>query len=141
MWDPPKLGLIQEKYLPDGWKVLVCCLCLNLTSRKQMEPIVEILFDKWPTAFDMSKADQGELEEIIKPLGMQKKRSKTLIEMSSQYIDKSWNDPRNLKGVGEYAARAYEIFILGKLGSDPPKDHALKYYWDFLKKDHPNLFE
>jgi hypothetical protein len=39
MWIPPKFGLIQEKYWPDGWKILICCLCLNLTKRAQMEPV------------------------------------------------------------------------------------------------------
>jgi len=141
MWNPPKYGLVQEKFLPDGWKVLCCCLCLNLTTRKQMEPVMDVLFQKWPTPLQLSTASQEEVEEVVKSLGMQKKRSSTLITMSSQYCAGGWRDVRELKGVGEYAARAYEIFILGKLGSEPPKDHALLLYWNFLNKEHPELFE
>lgn len=141
MWQPPKFGLIQEKYLPDGWKVLVCCLCLNLTTRKQMEPVVEVIFERWPTAISLAGAEPTELEEVVKRLGMQRKRSKTLIEMSRQYAAGGWSDPRKLKGVGEYAARAYEIFIEGRVGSTPPADHALRDYWDFLRREHPELFE
>lgn len=140
MWQPPKYGLVQEKYLPDGWKVLCCCLCLNLTTRKQMEPVMEVLFQKWPTSSNLASANPADVEDVIKSLGMQKKRASTLISMSSQYSSGAWKDVRELKGVGEYAARAYEIFILGKLGSSPPKDHALLLYWNFLNNNHPELF-
>ena len=75
MWTPPKFGLIQEKYWPDAWKILVCCLCLNLTTRKQMEPVVETLFQRWPTAESLAIAPDDELEEMIRPLGMQRKRT------------------------------------------------------------------
>ena len=141
MWQPPKYGLVQEKFLPDGWKVLCCCLCLNLTTRKQMEPVMDILFQKWPTPNHLASANPADVEDVIKSLGMQKKRAATLIAMSSQYSSGKWSEVRELKGVGEYASRAYEIFILGKLGSSPPKDHALLLYWNFLVENHPDLFE
>ena len=141
MWQPPKYGLVQEKFLPDGWKVLCCCLCLNLTTRKQMEPVMDILFQRWPSAASLAAANEADVEDVIKSLGMQKKRAVTLIKMSSQYASGSWTEVRELKGVGEYAARAYEIFILGKIGSSPPKDHALLLYWNFLFQNHPELFD
>ena len=28
--------LLQEIYQPDGWKMLTCCMLLNLTNRKQV---------------------------------------------------------------------------------------------------------
>ena len=64
-WVPPKYGLVQEKYWPDGWKILVCCLCLNLTTRKQMESVVEEMFKRWPTAASLSQANEEELQELI----------------------------------------------------------------------------
>lgn len=105
-----------------------------------MEPVMDILFQKWPTPNHLSSANPADVEDVIKSLGMQKKRAATLISMSSQYCSGGWSDVRELKGVGEYAARAYEIFILGKLGSAPPKDHALLLYWNFLSSNHPELF-
>lgn len=105
-----------------------------------MEPVMEVLFQKWPTPSHFASANAADVEDAIKSLGMQKKRASTLIAMSSQYHAGGWSDVRELKGVGEYAARAYEIFILGKLGSAPPKDHALLLYWNFLNNNHPELF-
>jgi endonuclease III len=105
-----------------------------------MEPVMEVLFQKWPTSSHLASANPADVEDVIKSLGMQKKRASTLISMSSQYSSGAWKDVRELKGVGEYAARAYEIFILGKLGSSPPKDHALLLYWNFLNNNHPELF-
>jgi len=136
MWHPPKYGLIQEKYWPDEWKILVCCLCLNLTTRKQMEPVVDVLFQKWPNALAMSQANDVDLEDTIKTLGMQKKRTQTLKRMSAQFHAAQWKDVNELHGVGKYASDAYRIFILGDWRNVQPKDHALSDYHSFLQKIH-----
>lgn len=136
MWTPPKFGLIQEKYWPDPWKILVCCLCLNLTTRKQMEPVVEVLFQKWPDADSLSKANDSDLEEVIKTLGMQKKRTQTLKKMSAQFHEGKWSNVLQLHGVGKYASDAYRIFVLGEWQSVQPNDHALNAYHDFLKQNY-----
>jgi methyl-CpG-binding domain protein 4 len=133
MWYPPKYGLIQERYWPDEWKILVCCLCLNLTTRKQMEPVMEVLFRRWPDAQSLSQANDGDLEDVIKTLGMQKKRTQTLKRMSSQFHARQWKDVSDLHGVGKYASDAYRIFILGDWRNVEPKDHALNAYHDHLK--------
>jgi methyl-CpG-binding domain protein 4 len=113
-WVPPKYGLVQEKYWPDGWKILVCCLCLNLTTRKQMESVVEEMFKRWPTAASLSQANEEELQELIKPLGMWRRRAATLKKMSLQYHSGQWMDVEELAGVGKYARDAYRIFMLGE---------------------------
>lgn len=136
MWIPPKFGLIQERYWPDGWKILVCCLCLNLTTRKQMEPVVDILFKRWPTPKDLASAPDDELEEMIKTLGMQKKRTQTLKRMSSEYLAGDWKNARELHGCGKYADDAYRIFMLGEWRAVEPKDHALTDYHEHLKKHY-----
>lgn len=133
-WIPPKYGLVQEKYWPDGWKILVCCLCLNLTTRKQMEPVVEEMFRRWPHAAALANAPDEELQELIKSLGMWRRRAATLKKMSKQYHEGQWLDVEELAGVGQYARRAYQIFILGEIGQNPPNDHALLEYWEFLMK-------
>lgn len=134
MWTPPKFGLIQEKYWPDGWKILVCCLCLNLTTRKQMEPVVARIFDRWPNPRSLSEADDAELEEMIKTLGMQRKRTQTLKRMSAEYAAGEWTQAKQLHGIGKYGDDAYRIFILGDWRAVQPNDHALNDYHEHLKK-------
>lgn len=134
MWSPPKYGLVQEKYWPDPWKILVCCLCLNLTTRKQMEPVVERIFQRWPDAKSLSEAEDIELTETIRSLGMWKKRVNTLKKMSAQYHTGEWKDVSELHGVGKYASDAYRIFVLGDWRNVEPMDHVLNDYHDHLKK-------
>lgn len=137
-WVPPKYGLVQEKYWPDGWKILVCCLCLNLTTSRQVESVVEELFRRWSTAAALSNAPDEELQELIKPLGMWCHRAATLKKMSHQYHAGQWIDVEELPGVGKYARDAYRIFILGEWQEVLPKDRALTEYRNFLKEYYAN---
>ena len=91
-------------------------------------------FARWPTAEDASRADQNEISDLIKTLGLAERRSKTLIKMSQDYIVKSWQpDPRVLYGIGEYAHAVYQIFCLHLWANIPePKDGALKKYWKWI---------
>jgi methyl-CpG-binding domain protein 4 len=134
MWIPPKFGLIQEKYWPDGWKILVCCLCLNLTKRAQMEPVVEEMFKRWPTPRALAVAPDADLEALITPLGMQRKRTQTLKRMSTEYAAGGWNQAKQLHGIGKYGDDAYRIFILGDWRAVQPNDHALNDYHEHLVK-------
>lgn len=136
---PPRsgFGLIQEDLFPDEWKVLVSCMMLNCTSRKQVEKVLPTFFNKWSTAKDLINADQDEIAETISPLGFKNRRTKNLLSMSKAYLDQDWQDPRDLPGIGEYAARAWEIFFDNKLGEEPPADGALVLYWNW-RKQHGN---
>lgn len=140
VWTPPKYGLIQEKYWPDGWKILVCCLCLNLTTRKQMEPVVEEIFRRWPDAKSLANAPDEEVTEVIRSLGMWKRRTSSLKRMSAQYDAGGWGDVGQLHGVGKYASDAYRIFILGDWRNVQPQDHALNDYHEHLKKHFAEAF-
>lgn len=133
---PPRsgFGLIQEDLWPDEWKVLVSCMMLNCTSRKQVEKVIPVFFLKWPNAESLSMADEKDISETISSLGFKNRRTKNLLKMSRAYLTKSWNDPRELPGIGEYAARAWEIFFSPKLGDTPPDDGALVVYWKWRKK-------
>jgi endonuclease III len=99
-----------------------------------MEPVVKELFEIWPDALSMSLASVEDVEGVIRPLGMQKKRAQTLIKMSSQFHTRKWKDVMELHGVGKYASDAYRILILGDWQNVEPKDHALSDYHEFLKK-------
>ena len=74
--------LLQEIYQDDAWKMLVCCILLNLTQRKQVDGVRHELFTKYPTEYEMMEADEDELSEILRPLGLYRRRAKTLIKFS-----------------------------------------------------------
>ena len=101
--------LLQEIYQSDGWKMLTCCMLLNLTNRRQVDVIRDELFNRYPTPKDMMNADESELAELLKPLGLYNRRAKSLKKMSEGYV-KGFKSVDELYGIGQYAKDSWEIF-------------------------------
>ena len=101
--------LLQEIYQSDGWKMLTCCMLLNLTNRRQVDVIRDELFNRYPTPKDMMNADESELAELLKPLGLYNRRAKSLKKMSEGYV-KGFESVDELYGIGQYAKDSWEIF-------------------------------
>ena len=101
--------LLQEIYRDDGWKMLVCCMLVNLTNRKQVDVIRDELFKRYATPKDMMNADESELAQLLQPLGLYNRRAKSLKKMSEGYV-KGFKSVDELYGVGEYAKDSWEIF-------------------------------
>jgi len=133
---PPRspYSLIQEDLWPDEWKILVACMLLNCTTRKAMEKVIPHLFFKYPNAASMATAEHRELSQVISRLGFGNRRASNLIKMSQHYLASNWEHARDLPGIGEYAAAAWEIFVKGMLPSNCPKDHSLVKYYNWRKK-------
>lgn len=133
-WKPPKspIGLIQEDLWPDEWRILVSCLMLNLTTRKQVDSVIHRFFDRWPSPESLDAAELNELRDMIKPLGMWRKRSETLLRFNKEYMSGSWKEAKDLHGCGKYANDAWLIFCKGAWKSVQPNDHALNKYHNFL---------
>lgn len=137
-WIPPKSphGLIQESLWPDEWKILVACIMLNQTTRKQLDKVVDTFFQKWPNANALLQAADDEIQDVIKPLGFWSRRTKSLKRFSLEYMNKEWNEPIELHGIGKYANDAWKIFIVGNWQSVEPQDHALNKYHNWLKENY-----
>ena len=118
--------LLQEIYLNDPWKMLVCCMLLNLTNRKQVDTIRKQLFDKYKTPQDMMNAKHEELADILKPLGLYNRRANSLRKMSEGYI-KGFNSVDELYGIGQYAKDSWDIFQ-NKNNNVKPNDKVLQEY-------------
>lgn len=133
---PPRspYSLIQEDLWPNEWKILVSCILLNCTTRKQVEKVMPRLFQLCPDAASMSVVDKEPLARVIAPLGFKNKRSSTLISMSKAYLKGGWTHAKELPGVGEYAAAAWEIFVKRSMPSMCPKDHALTLWWKWHQR-------
>ena len=118
--------MLQEIYLSDPWKMLVCCMLLNLTNRKQVDTIRKQLFDKYKTPEDMMKADHEELANILKPLGLYNRRANSLRKMSEGYIN-GFKSVDELYGIGQYAKDSWDIFQNSNLNIKP-EDKVLQEY-------------
>ena len=133
-WIPPEspYDLLQERFWPDGWKVLVVCLLLNQTSRKQVEPMITEFFRRFPNPESIVDAPEEVLYEILCPLGLANKRVRTLKRFSEEFVTKKWLNAKELYGCGKYADDTYEIFMKGRWKYTLPDDHALNDYYGFL---------
>jgi len=100
-----------------------------MTNRKQIERVLPEFFKRWSSATTFNDADEDEVKDLISPLGFKNRRTKNLCNMTTTYLEAKWKHARELPGIGEYGARAWEIFCRGVIGSEAPSDHALTYYW------------
>lgn len=126
--------MIQEIFQHDPWKLLIGCIFQNLTTGKQVRAMMYDFFDKYPTAQLASIAIPSEMESMLRPLGMQIRRTKTIIKFSTEYLHKDWKRPIELTGIGKYGQDSYDIFIKGDL-TVQANDKELKAY---LIRKHGN---
>ena len=68
------------------------------------------LMRQYPSAATAAaETDPSRIESIIYSLGLYKKRSRSMIKFSQEFLE-SWTKPSQLHGIGKYASDAYFIF-------------------------------
>lgn len=139
-WHPPvsPFHLVEECLYDDPWRLFVACIFLNKTTAKVAVPIMDAYFSRWGSPEAASAADETELCELLKPMGLQKKRAHMLIRFSREYLG-PWSSPaRDLHGIGKYAEDAWRLFCCGDLDVQPTDKELLRYlswYKDELTKN------
>jgi adenine-specific DNA glycosylase len=112
---------------------------LNLTTRKQVDGVIHEFFRRWPDPASLEAAESSEVEDLIKPLGMWRKRTQTLLRFNREYIAGVWTTAKDLHGCGKYADDAWQIFCAGNWQAVNPNDHALNKYHRFLTDNFSDL--
>lgn len=111
----------------------MACLMLNLTTRKQVDGVIYRFFEQYPNSKACANASPASMEELLRPLGMQHKRSRTLVRFSQEFLAE-WKDVGELHGVGKYARDSDMIFHQGRWRDVQPKDHALSDYHNWIQR-------
>lgn len=126
-----RIKIIQEDYAEDPWKVVVCCILLNQTSNKQVRPLIDNFFKKWPDAKSVISEDDPVISDFIKTTGFQNVKAQRIKQFS-----KAWNsgvrDPFKFPGVGDYGREAWRIFVSDDIHFIP-KDKKLKMYLEGIR--------
>jgi len=112
--------------------MLICCIMLNCTSRKQVDQVREEFFKRYPDALEAEMADPEEMAELIAPLGFKNRRTSTIIRFSHDWVNLDWEEPSELYGIGKYGQDSWEIFQKGNLNVEPT-DGVLNTYLDWAK--------
>ncbi|KAJ8760367.1 hypothetical protein K2173_012971 [Erythroxylum novogranatense] len=104
---PPcsEFWLLQEDHAHDPWRVLVIYMLLNRTTGLQAGRVITNLFTLCPT-----EVVTEDIEKILRPLGLQKKRAVMMQRLSWEYLGEDWTHVTQLHGIGKYAADAHTIF-------------------------------
>jgi len=118
--------LLQEIYQDNPWRMMVCCILLNLTKRTQVDDIRHELFRFYPTPHDMAKCDEKILSILLQPLGLYNRRAHTLKRFSQDWID-GFTNIKECYGVGQYGEDSWNIFQLGKM-TNMSNDKVLTKY-------------
>jgi methyl-CpG-binding domain protein 4 len=106
--------------------MVVACVLLNRTTRRQVDGVIGGLFERWPGPEEMADADPGLLALTLRPLGLHNRRAETLRRLSSDWLG-GFDEVTELYGVGKYAADSWAIFQEGDLSVEPT-DKALSAY-------------
>src|SRR5689334_20153873 len=99
---PPRspFGLIQEDVWLNQWALLVVCVMLNCTSRKQVEKVFPTFIANWPSPQALLGADRSDIELLCRPLGFSVRRTTNILKMTERYLAGPWSNARELPGIG-----------------------------------------
>jgi endonuclease III len=79
--------LIQEEYVQEPWKMLVCCILLNQTNNKQVRPVLSSVFELIPDPISAIGCEPEVLAAVIKTTGFQNIKAKRIRDLSSKWVE------------------------------------------------------
>lgn len=109
------------RHSKDPYNVLIAEMLLRKTTAQQVEKIYNIFLEKYPTPQALSNANESELKNLLKPLGMEYRRAELFVKfgkiVSEKYrgsIPASPKELLQLPGVGPYTNNAVLSLSHGK---------------------------
>lgn len=93
---------------PTSYRTLVAEVLLQHTPAARVGPVFLRLASRWPTFEALARARRATLEDMLRPLGLQRRRADALIRLARAVYEKG--EPReaegwwHLPGVGPYTA-------------------------------------
>ena len=119
--------LMVQQQVENKWQHMVGVICLNQVNRRQTKPVLTEFFKRWSNAESLLYATRDQIEDVLKPLGMQRVRAKRLYRMSEQFKDWDGEDATQLYGIGKYGSDSYKLFYKNEIPEDV-QDKELKRY-------------
>lgn len=69
------------------YELLIAIVLSAQTTDKMVNKVTRVLFDKYPSIFDLAKANVGDIEDIIREIGTFKKRSVFVLEIAKRLVN------------------------------------------------------
>jgi A/G-specific adenine glycosylase len=100
---------------------LIAEILLRKTNRTKVERFIGPVLEALKTPEDAAAADPSQLEQLLKPFGMQSVKARQISQLgrvvTEQYggcIPEAYSELVRLPGIGPYVANAYLCFALGQ---------------------------
>lgn len=126
MVTPLRDDLMVQQQINGAWQHMVGVIMLNQTGRKQVKSVLPEFLERWPDPEQLLQAKLEEIEEVLKPLGMWRRRADTMRRMSMDFIAWDGEEAKKLHGIGRYGDESYRIFFKGERFE--PQDKELRRY-------------
>lgn len=105
----------------EPYESLIVEVLLARTRAESVEPVAREFIGRFPDPAALRQADRAEVEDVIRPLGLFRKRAKALIECGRKLteglggrIPRDLDRLQSLPYVGRYAANAILCFGIGQ---------------------------
>ena len=133
---PSPLGLVQEMYASDPYKLLTSCiLCSRTSGGELIRNVVGCFLDKYPTPTHVLEGDLDVMAEQLHPLGLNRER--TMKRFAAGFLKASWADVTDLHGCGAFARSSHAVFCLGNWKGvlrDKTADRNVRAYAGFCRR-------
>ena len=105
------IRLFPWRRIPTEYGVLVAEILLQHTPARRVAPAFTLLIERWPNFSALAQANRRALETVLRPLGLQRRRSVDLVRLA-RFVTQEWGgklpcQPKALErlpGVGPYTA-------------------------------------
>lgn len=71
----------------NDYELLIAVMLSAQTTDKRVNMVTKVLFNKYPSLYDLSNADINDIIDIIRPIGTFNKKAKNVIEISSHILN------------------------------------------------------
>lgn len=133
----PPDGLLFQEWIGDPFWMLVACSLVNLTTWRQARPAFEWIREQSAGCpLRLSLAEPCELEEALRPLGLWRRRSRSLAALARAWLLRppaTSDDVLALPSCGRYAADSWAIFVERRFDVQP-RDGKLNWYLDRMRR-------
>ena len=116
----------MTRFVPDGrpcltqrvtarlgaWQLLVGCLLLNRTERRQAWRALDAIFDRAPEPAALANVSDDDLREILRSCGFGERRLHALRKLTEDW--ENGVPAEQIRHVGRYALASYSIFYHGE---------------------------
>ena len=101
------------------YQIIIAEILLQRTQATTVDRFLPMFFDRYPSWEDIARSGEDEVAEVLKPIGLWRRRADTLTKLAQQIVTRHGVFPNRraeielLPGVGQYIANAIEMICFG----------------------------